>query len=148
MSYNNAVSDACLSAGRNKKPNRTGRTEPFYSGTGRNRTRNRTEPNLIEPRRVRKTQAEPRRTGKINLPNQTDMNRTGSFQASAKETLLSREPSPFSAATETALLPPIWCFESISSRGSSSPEECFNSGGWKCAIVGVPWRGSVSARLG
>ena len=21
------------------------------------------------------------------------------------------------------------------------------SGGWKCALVGVPWRGSVSARL-
>ena len=39
------------------------RTEPFNSETGRNRTRKRTEPNRTEPRRVLKTQAEPRRTG-------------------------------------------------------------------------------------
>ena len=49
------------------------RTEPFISGTGRNRTRNRIKPNRNEPRRVRKTQAEPCRTGKkyISEPNRT-----------------------------------------------------------------------------
>ena len=40
--------------GRNRQPNRTGRTEPNrtepFSGTGRNRTRNRTEPNRTKPR--------------------------------------------------------------------------------------------------
>ena len=69
--------------GRNKKPNRTGRTEvnwtePFNSGTGRNRTRkrtepNRTEPNRTEPRRIRKAQAEQHRTGKtIDKPNRAE----------------------------------------------------------------------------
>ena len=67
-------------SGRNEKPNRTGRfepnrTEPFNFGTGRNRTRNRTEPNRTEPRRVRKTQAEPRRTGESTFPNRTAPNR-------------------------------------------------------------------------
>ena len=72
--------------GRNKKPNRTGktepnRTEPFNSGTGRNRTRKRTEPNRTEPdwterRYVKKTQAELRRTGKNNCPNRTEPIRT------------------------------------------------------------------------
>ena len=50
------------------------RTEPFTSGTGRNRTRNRTEPNRTEPLCVRKTQAEPRRTGKHICPNRTEPN--------------------------------------------------------------------------
>ena len=68
-------------SGRNKEPNRTGRTEPnrtetLKSGTGRNRTRKRTELNRTEPRRVRKTQAEPRRTGNVNFPNRTEPNRT------------------------------------------------------------------------
>ena len=49
--------------------NRTGsaepnRAEPFDSGTGRNLTRKRTEQIRTEPRRVRKAQAEVRRTGK------------------------------------------------------------------------------------
>ena len=51
------------------------RIEPCNSGTGRNRTRNQTEPNRTEPRRVRKTQAEPRRTGKNTFPNRTEPNR-------------------------------------------------------------------------
>ena len=41
------------------------RTEPLNFGTGRNRTRNRTEPN-------RKAQAEPRRTGKNMFTNRTE----------------------------------------------------------------------------
>ena len=36
------------------EPAEPNRTKPFDSGTGRNRTRNRTEPNRTEPRRVRK----------------------------------------------------------------------------------------------
>ena len=63
-------------AGTNEKPNRTGRTkprtEPFNSGNGRNSTRNRTEPNRTEPRRVRKTQDEARRAGNFNFPNRTE----------------------------------------------------------------------------
>ena len=51
------------------------RTEAFNSGTGRNRTRNKTEPNRTEPRRVRKSQAEQRRTGKVDFPNRTEPNR-------------------------------------------------------------------------
>ena len=64
-----------LSAGGNRKPNRTGRTEPnriTNSGTGRNRTRKRSEPNRTEPRHVRKTQAEPHRTGENIFPNRTE----------------------------------------------------------------------------
>ena len=57
-SVNNMFSSVSLT------PNRT---ELFDSGTGRNRTRKRTEPNRTEPLRVRKTQAEPRRTGKLHL---------------------------------------------------------------------------------
>ena len=58
------------------EPNRTepNRTEPFISGTGRNRTRKRSEPNRTQPRRVRKAQAEPRRTGKDICPNRTEPN--------------------------------------------------------------------------
>ena len=52
---------------RNKKPNRTGRTEP----------------NRTEPRRVRKTQAELRRTGKIFV--RTEPNRL-IFEKSGTET--------------------------------------------------------------
>ena len=40
-------------------------------------------------------------------------------------TLLSCQPLPGNAAAETALQPPIWCFESLSSRGYSYPEEFF-----------------------
>ena len=66
-------------------------TKPFNSGTGRNRTRKRTEPNRTESRRVRKVQAEPRWTGKMQFLNRTEpinfrkgrnrneSNRTGSF---------------------------------------------------------------------
>ena len=43
-----------------------------------------------------------------------------------KATLLC-EPMPCSPAAETAILPLTWCSESLSSRGSSSPEECFFS---------------------
>ena len=73
----NSVLGANLAAqmtGRNEKPNRTGRTEPLNSGTGRNWTLNRTEPNRTEQRRVRKIQAEPRRSGKTNIsePNRTE----------------------------------------------------------------------------
>ena len=57
------------------EPAEPNRTEPFNSGTGRNRTRNRTEANRTEPRRVRKTQAEPRRTGENTFPNRTEPNR-------------------------------------------------------------------------
>ena len=62
------------------RPNRTGRSEPngtelFNSGTGRNRTRKRTEPNRTEPRRVPKTQAESRRTRNDHFPNRTESNR-------------------------------------------------------------------------
>ena len=55
-------------------------TEPCNSGTGRNRTRKRTEPNRPEPRRARKTQAEPRRTGTIICPNRTEPNYFGKFR--------------------------------------------------------------------
>ena len=71
------------------EPAEPNQTEPFDSGTGRNRTRKRTEPNRTEPRRVRKTQAKPRRTGEINfrtepinfrkVQNRNKSNRTGSF---------------------------------------------------------------------
>ena len=54
---------------RNKKPKRTGQTEPCNSGTGRNRTRNDPEPKRTEPLHVRTTNAEPRRTGKLTFPN-------------------------------------------------------------------------------
>ena len=59
------------------EPNRTEPNRTVNFVTGRNRTRNRTEPNRTEPRRVRKTQAEPRRTGKMNCrtePNRTEFN--------------------------------------------------------------------------
>ena len=36
------------------EPAKPNRTEPLNSGTGRNRTRTRTEPNRTEPRRTRK----------------------------------------------------------------------------------------------
>ena len=42
-----------------------------------------------------------------------------------KNTLLLPEPWPSNPTAETALQPIIWCSESLSSRGSSSPEECF-----------------------
>ena len=64
-------------AGRNKKPNRTGRTEPFNSGTGRTRTRKRTELNRTEPRRVRKSQAELRRTGTMVRTEPTNCQKSG-----------------------------------------------------------------------
>ena len=73
------VSIYCQEAIRNRtEPAEPNRTESFNSGTGRNRTRNRTEPNWTESRRVRKTQAEPRRTGKEMFrtePNRTEANR-------------------------------------------------------------------------
>ena len=52
---------------------RTGRTEPnrLIPESAGTRTRKRTEPSRTEPRRVRKTQAEPRRTEKLNFPNRT-----------------------------------------------------------------------------
>ena len=66
--------------GRSKKPNRTGRiepnrSEPFHSGTGRNRTRKRAAPKRTEPRRVRKAQAEPHRSWENVFPNRTELNR-------------------------------------------------------------------------
>ena len=39
------------------EPAEANQTEPFNSGTGRNRTRKRSEPNRTEPRHVRKMQA-------------------------------------------------------------------------------------------
>ena len=68
-------------------------TEPFNSGTGRNRTRKRTEPDRTEPRRVRKTQAEPRRTGEQVFPNRTEPN-PSIFEQSGTETNRT-EPVPF-----------------------------------------------------
>ena len=44
---------------------------PEPAGTGRG-----TEPNRTEPRRVRKTQAEARRTGNIDCPNRTEPDQT------------------------------------------------------------------------
>ena len=41
------------------------------------------------------------------------------------ETLLEREPAPCNLAWTTAIHPLIWCFESRSSQGSFSSEECF-----------------------
>ena len=59
------------------EPAEPNRTEPCNFGTGRNRTRNRTEPNRTEPRRLqKKTQAELCLTGKTNCPNRTKPNRT------------------------------------------------------------------------
>ena len=58
--------------GNRTEPAEPNRTEPFHSGTGRNRTRKRTEANRTEPRRVLKAQAEPRRTGTSNFPNRTE----------------------------------------------------------------------------
>ena len=67
------------------EPAEPNRTEPFNSGTRRNRMQNPTEPNRTEPRRVRKTQAEPRRTGKNTFPNRTEPNRL-TFEKSGTET--------------------------------------------------------------
>ena len=65
------------------EPAEPDRTEPKFSfGTSRNRTRNRTERNRTEPRRVRKTQAEPHRTGNFKFPNRTEPSRTDGFQKS------------------------------------------------------------------
>ena len=99
----NQFTIACLSYtsfvdGQEKIRNRTGpaepnRTDPLNFGNGRNRTQNRTEPNRTEPPCVRKTQAEPHRTGKNNCPepnrtepmnlrkvrHRNESNRTGSF---------------------------------------------------------------------
>ena len=95
---------SCCFAGRNKKPKRI----------GRNRTRNRTEPNRTEPRRVRKAQAELRRTGKCNFPNRTEpqncrkvrnrneSNRTDSFLRKAR--LEGTETKWFTEARLTILL--------------------------------------------
>ena len=44
---------------------------------------------------------------------------------SVKRTLLSGKPSPCNPAAETALQPLMWCSESLSSHGSSHPEEFF-----------------------
>ena len=49
-------------AGRNKKPNRTGRTEPNRLISETAGTERGPEPNRTEPRRVQKAQAEPHRT--------------------------------------------------------------------------------------
>ena len=57
------------------EPAEPNQTEPFNSGTGRNRTPNRSEPNRTEPRHFRKTQAEPHRTGTNTIPNRTEPNR-------------------------------------------------------------------------
>ena len=82
---------------RNKKPNPTGRTEPFNPGTGLNRnpTRNRAEPNRTRPSHATSEKRRPNRverTGKIKSPNRSEpmnfrkvrnrneSNRTGSFQ--------------------------------------------------------------------
>ena len=54
------------------EPAEPNRAETFDSGTDRNRTQNRTEP---DRRRVRKTKAQPRRTGKCSVPNRTESNR-------------------------------------------------------------------------
>ena len=72
----NVMSAPGTYTGRNKRPNRRpNRTEPFNSGTGRNRTRNWTKPKWTEPRLVWKTLAEPRRTVKHDIPNRTEPNR-------------------------------------------------------------------------
>ena len=42
-----------------------------------------------------------------------------------EKTLLLCEPFPCSPAAETALQPPSWCSESLSTRGHSYPEDCF-----------------------
>ena len=55
-----------------------------------------------------------------------------------KPTLLLREPLPCNAAAETALAPLVWCFESVSSRGYSYPEECFVHRHWHaiaCSVI-------------
>ena len=63
-----ALISVALIAGRNKKSNRTGRTEPFNFGTGRNRTRNRTGPNhdAFKKRRPNRIELEKQ------LPNRTE----------------------------------------------------------------------------
>ena len=75
------------------EPAKPKRIEAFDSGTGRNRTRKRTEPNRTKPRRVRKTAgrtasnreqsfSESNRTEPIIfriVRNRTESNRTGSF---------------------------------------------------------------------
>ena len=42
-----------------------------------------------------------------------------------QKTLLLCEPWPRNSSAETALLPLIWCSDSLSSHVSASPEECF-----------------------
>ena len=61
--------------GNRTEPAEPNRTEPLNSGTGRNRTRKRTEPNRTEPWHVRKMQAEPHRNRKHIFPNWTEPNR-------------------------------------------------------------------------
>ena len=103
----------------NKKPNRT---EPLNSGTSRNRTRNRTEPNQTEPRRVRNTQAEPRRTGNNSLSepngtepmnvrkvrNQNESNRTGSFLHQGVRASASWAPAGTARTRPRLGSPPTW----------------------------------------
>ena len=47
-----------------------------------------------------------------------------STAGACEKTLLLPEPWPSNPAAETAFEPLIWCSESLSSRGSSSTEEC------------------------
>ena len=95
----NALRSRDMITGREELETEPNRTEPFNSVTGWNRMRNRTEPNRTVPRRVRKTQAEPNRTGKqifvrtepnrINLRkvrNRNESKRTGPLPVVAEAT--------------------------------------------------------------
>ena len=65
-------------SGRSRKPKRTGSTEANRTVSFWNRPEPDAEPNRAEPDRAatrKKTQAEPRRTGKFNSPNRTEPNR-------------------------------------------------------------------------
>ena len=62
------------------------------------------EPNRTEPRRVQKTQAEPRRTGKMFCPNRTEPNRTEPNRTEPNRT----EPMNFEkSGTETNRTEPV-----------------------------------------
>ena len=67
-----------------KRPYRAGRTElePFNSGTGRNRTRNRTEPNRTSPSHDVSEKHRPNRVEPVHLLFKIEPNRTDEFSKS------------------------------------------------------------------
>ena len=71
--------------GMNEKANPIGRSEPNRTFEFRNRPEPDAEPNRTEPRRVRTTQAEPRRSGEKTFPNRIEPNRL-IFEKSGTET--------------------------------------------------------------